>query len=161
MSKTAKTGPGPKSVGNLMALPAPVKKTAKPVPTAPEPVQTPAPAAELAALPSPKKKTATAPGVCLTATIHHDGERFTGTLTPDGKGVTVKKGTPAAEITSTSPEIEGTRRLRAKLIAEGVLAALPDDDLVVFTTNHEFKSKTAAARIICGTVVDGRAKWKV
>ena len=91
------------------------------------------------------------------ATIAHAGQTFTGTLTGDG-GVVVRMGTVAAEITSDSPEIKSTQRLRDAMIAEKSL--VKKGGKVVFAEDTLFANLTAAARIVCGTVVSGRAKWK-
>ena len=80
------------------------------------------------------------------------------TGTAEGDGVTVPAGTVVADITSTSPAIEATRRLRDALLAEKVL--VKKGKTTSFAKDYTFGSLTLAARVICGTVVNGKAKWK-
>jgi hypothetical protein len=55
---------------------------------------------------------------------------------------------------------EGYRDLRAKLKQDGVLAEAKNG-LLQFTIDYAFDSPTAAAAMVSGTGLNGRAHWKV
>lgn len=81
-------------------------------------------------------------------------------ISTGGYGIVIPKGTYAAlEVKSASPSYASAAKAREQLIADGTLKK--NGKGYVFTDDYPFLSRTTAARVISGTVIDGKFCWKL
>lgn len=80
-----------------------------------------------------------------------------GTLLESGEFVVFEGATARKQISSAFPQ--ASRRLREELINGGILKD-HDENLLIFTQNHIFKSPSGAGNMIAGVATDGWMCWK-
>lgn len=76
------------------------------------------------------------------------------------EGFVVRAGSTARR-TATATFPAGYQALRAKLVADGLLADAPSPELLVFTADVSFSSPSAAASIVAARSASGPIEWKL
>lgn len=91
-------------------------------------------------------------------TMLYDGARATG-QDINGKFFVLKGST--ARIATTPTIGESSKKLREKLLQEGILNVTGNPSFWEFFKDHEFTSPSAAANVIGGASLNGRVCWKL